>query len=62
MNVRLACDGASMLAIYLAYVEIEIGEYRCKHPEYVATLQDAMLLGIDFLQPDHSCLSCLESS
>ena len=59
MNVRLVGDGASMTTSFLGEVEIGIGEYRCHHPVYVAALQDSMLRGIDFLQANHICLSCV---
>lgn len=58
INVRLAGDGASISASFPGEVEIELGEYHCQHPVYVAALQYSMLLGIDLLQANPICLSC----
>ena len=58
MHVRLAGDGASMTASFLGEVEIGMNEYQYHHPVYIAELQDYMLLGINFLQTNHTSLSC----
>ena len=47
-----------MTVSFLGEVEVGICDYRCYHPVYVAALQESMLLGIDFLQANHICLSC----